>query len=364
MSDNTLKATLKVTGGRKRKRSFTSPQDNSPANLVIFKNGEIDQVKTAIRTNDLDRLKRSLKRTDINEKDENGRTLLLYAAYHRCKKVSIFRYLINQGVDVEAVDNDGYRACDYVTVKTVLQLLCEKCNRPKMQKCDRWQETVNNKYESSNASETETGYKFDGKIHRDRKGNPKTNPDGSIMQEPPFFIESVDGKTTALHLNILRSKNKLEPILVDKDCPQNVDLSGSHGSNMITWDGIVFYIVPFNEALKPKGIKSTKEAPVLNIASWMAANKKCTGYGKERKYEPDPIAAFDSRVVKHIKDTVAKHVTACHVSKTAKTLKVDFTGTPGITDEAIQDTVDFIHNRDWKLPKGVTNIGELVEFYK
>ena len=95
-----------------------------------------------------------------------------------------------------------------------------------------------------------TEYFFDGKTYKDRQGNPKKNPDGSIKQDPGFIIKSEDGKTTLRWVNIIRSKNGLTPIEDETTCPQGVDLSGSYGSHMIVWNGKVFTIVPYDDGLK------------------------------------------------------------------------------------------------------------------
>ncbi len=53
---------------------------------------------------------------DLNERDGYGRTPLMWVAYHGMKDV--FRYLVERGADVDAVDKEGATVAEYIGYRT------------------------------------------------------------------------------------------------------------------------------------------------------------------------------------------------------------------------------------------------------
>ena len=105
-------------------------------------------------------------------------------------------------------------------------------------------------------------YLFDGAIIRDEEGNPQKDKRGEVVQEPPcFIIERKDNKPTLKEVNAVREHFGLERLFDNINYPLDSDLSGSHGSHMIVWNGKKFCIVPFNESLKslPKGSEDDRK---------------------------------------------------------------------------------------------------------
>lgn len=52
---------------------------------------------------------------DVNAKDENGKTPLMYACLHRCESIEIVRLLLKNGANVNAKDNNDKTALDYAS---------------------------------------------------------------------------------------------------------------------------------------------------------------------------------------------------------------------------------------------------------
>ena len=94
-------------------------------------------------------------------------------------------------------------------------------------------------------------YQFDGAMIQDGEGNPQKNKRGEAIQDPhQYSVERVDNKLTLQQVNDVREHFGLEPLKENIIWSLNTDLSGSHGSHMIVWDGKEFCIVPFDESLK------------------------------------------------------------------------------------------------------------------
>ena len=74
---------------------------------------------------------------DINARDQNGLTPLMYATYNKDKPELMITELLNNGANPQLTDNRGHNASDYISnclnlsgeQKVLLSLKCAKYNR-------------------------------------------------------------------------------------------------------------------------------------------------------------------------------------------------------------------------------------------
>ena len=80
----------------------------------------------AVRKNDLNEVKHNI--SDINAKDVNGDTALIFAVKKPIVNVDILKMLINAGVDLNAQNNDGATALIWAAIlnhKEVVKILID-----------------------------------------------------------------------------------------------------------------------------------------------------------------------------------------------------------------------------------------------
>ena len=88
-----------------------------------------DQLLEASTTDDVEKVKSLINLgADIYYKDDTGRTAFMYATYHR--HLNVMRYFIELGVDINATDNNGFRALNVISTRygeniEVVQLLLD-----------------------------------------------------------------------------------------------------------------------------------------------------------------------------------------------------------------------------------------------
>jgi len=96
-------------------------------------------------------------------------------------------------------------------------------------------------------------YDFNGKVHKDQRGNPKLDKNGLVIRDQPFVLKAQNNRTLTLdEVNLVRQYNGLKAIANEKTFPpQDSDISGSLGSHMIFWRGEEFWGAKFYKKLKP-----------------------------------------------------------------------------------------------------------------
>ena len=66
--------------------------------------------------------------TDVNAKNNNGRTALMLAAYYYKNPEAVIKALINAGADIFAKDNEGKTILDYAKTDEVKRIILEVAN--------------------------------------------------------------------------------------------------------------------------------------------------------------------------------------------------------------------------------------------
>jgi ankyrin repeat protein len=90
------------------KNQHDSQSEDCKANTTKPKNNSIE-IAIAIDDNDLARLEQLIDPTAINECDENGTTMLHYAALR--KKTKIIKFLVQKGAKIDIQKIDGLTPC-------------------------------------------------------------------------------------------------------------------------------------------------------------------------------------------------------------------------------------------------------------